>query len=68
MANLRKAIDAHCKECIYDKQGEGSWIEQVTNCTAYDCNLFPVRPISAGYRVDVKQLVKYERKAARNKK
>jgi len=43
--SLRKAIDAKCKECIYDPiGGPGSWRNQVGNCTAYSCPLYDVRP------------------------
>ena len=45
MANFRKAIDAKCKECIYDPYYEGTWREQVENCTSYSCPLYPLRPV-----------------------
>lgn len=46
--SLRKAINDHCKGCIYDPQsGLGSWRKQVELCTVTTCPLFPVRPISA---------------------
>ena len=47
MANvsLRKAINDHCKWCIYDeKSGLGTWRAQVEGCTSPNCSLFPVRP------------------------
>jgi len=46
MASLRKAVDAHCKNCIYDKAEPGTWREQVENCTATGCNLHPHRPMT----------------------
>lgn len=45
--SLRKAIDAKCRDCIYDPlSGLGNWRQQVTGCTATDCPLYPVRPVS----------------------
>ena len=47
MTSLRKAIDAKCKDCIFDeKSGLGTWRQQTTACTSVDCSLYPVRPIS----------------------
>lgn len=43
--SLRKAIDAKCKDCIYDPQcGGGTWREQVAQCSSIRCPLWPVRP------------------------
>lgn len=45
--SLRKAINAFCKECIYDQHGgTGTWRQQVEACTSYKCPLWDVRPIS----------------------
>lgn len=46
MPSLRKAIDDHCKACIYDPyaEGLGKWREQVAACTSPECPLYPVRP------------------------
>ena len=47
MTSLRKAIDAMCKECIYDEHsGLGNWRQQVTACPATRCPLHEVRPLS----------------------
>lgn len=47
--SLRGAINAKCRECIYDPQsGTGTWREQVTACTSYSCPLFAVRPLAGG--------------------
>ena len=44
--SLRKAINAKCKECIYDPVGAtGSWRQQVGDCTSYFCPLFEARPL-----------------------
>lgn len=46
--SLRAAINAMCKECLYDPiGGVGNWRQQVTNCTAPKCPLYPVRPRSS---------------------
>lgn len=43
--SLRDAIDAKCKDCIYDPEcGGGTWREQVAQCSAIGCPLWPVRP------------------------
>ena len=45
--SLRAAINAKCRECIYDPgNGNGSWGEQVEACSAANCPLHAVRPIS----------------------
>jgi len=45
--SLRKAINAACRECIYDSQpGNGTWREQTEGCTAPKCTLYPVRPLT----------------------
>ena len=48
--SLRAAINAKCKECIYDPgSGGGTWRQQVEACTSPKCPLYPVRPVSEGY-------------------
>ena len=42
--SLRAAIDAKCKDCIYDTYAPGTWREQVAQCSSLDCALWPVRP------------------------
>jgi hypothetical protein len=45
--SLRRAVNAKCRECIYDPiGGSGSWRQQVEACTVNNCPLYPVRPIS----------------------
>lgn len=44
--SLRAAINAMCRRCIYDPHGGGNWREQVGSCSAADCPLHPLRPIS----------------------
>jgi hypothetical protein len=44
--SLRKAVDAKCRECIYDPySGDGTWRQQVEGCTNPKCPLFPLRPL-----------------------
>lgn len=51
--SLRAAINAKCKECIYDPiAGKGTWRQQVEACTAPACPLYPVRPTSKGNKDD----------------
>ena len=43
----KQAINAHCRECIYDpKNGTGTWRQQVEACTVTKCPLYEWRPIS----------------------
>lgn len=40
---LRPKIDAKCVECIYDPHSDGTWRNQVVNCTCSSCPLFEIR-------------------------
>ena len=44
MTSLRKAINDHCRQCIYDNLAAGTWKQQVTLCSVYSCALYDVRP------------------------
>jgi len=44
--SMRKAINNHCKKCIYDEYSEGTWRAQVEGCTSKDCSLYQLRPIT----------------------
>lgn len=44
--SMRKAVNAFCRDCIYDPVEPGTWLQQVTACTSPDCPLYPVRPTS----------------------
>lgn len=47
MASLKKAIEAKCKDCIYDPACPGTWREQVEQCNSEkSCPLWPVRPMT----------------------
>jgi len=42
----QQAIDAMCKECIYDPaNGNGTWRKQVQECSSVGCPLYPYRPV-----------------------
>lgn len=43
--SLRTAINAKCRECIYDPAIRGAWREQVADCCSANCPLHPVRPV-----------------------
>lgn len=44
----QKAIDQMCRLCLYDPQGGlGTWRQQVTMCSAFDCPLWMFRPVSS---------------------
>lgn len=46
--SLRGAINAHCRNCIYDPldKGAGTWREQTQACAVTHCALYEVRPVS----------------------
>jgi hypothetical protein len=44
--SLRKAINQHCKSCVYDDLAAGTWRQQVTVCSVKSCALYDVRPKS----------------------
>ena len=44
----QQAINAKCKDCIYDPLAGGTWLAQVAACTFTDCPLFPYRPRPKG--------------------
>lgn len=46
--SLRKAINDKCKDCIHDECAPGTWREQVAQCSAPDCPLWPYRPAPSG--------------------
>ena len=49
--SFKKCVEAFCKNCIYDPlAGGGTWRQQVGDCPAKDCALYPVRPLPAGMK------------------
>lgn len=47
------AINAFCKQCIYDRHAAGNWRQQVEACGACSCPLYEFRPkSSAGDAID----------------
>jgi hypothetical protein len=42
----QQAINAKCKDCIYDECAPGNWRQQVTACTIRSCSLWEYRPKS----------------------
>jgi hypothetical protein len=45
---LRAAINAKCRDCIHDPAAPGTWREQVAQCSAINCPLWPYRPEPRG--------------------
>lgn len=45
--SAQKAINNHCKGCIYDSEAGGTWREQVEACAIIKCELFFHRPLTA---------------------
>jgi hypothetical protein len=41
------AINAMCKQCIYDPYQRGNWRQQVEACTSKACPLYEFRPVSS---------------------
>ena len=44
--SLRAAINAKCKDCIYDPCAPGNWRQQTAACRITSCSLHPYRPLS----------------------
>lgn len=46
MASLKAAIKAKCKDCTYDPQAPGTYLQQIEDCTVRSCPLWAVRPMT----------------------
>lgn len=44
--SLRNCINAKCKECIFDPYSDGTWRQQIEQCSSPNCPLYDVRPRS----------------------
>jgi hypothetical protein len=45
MGSRKAAISGFCRDCIVDvNPGNGTALNQITNCTSYNCKLYPFRP------------------------
>ena len=42
----QQAINAKCKDCIYDPEDVGTWRQQVERCELTACSLWQYRPKS----------------------
>ena len=65
----RKAIDAKCKDCMYDHLDGGTWRQQIDGCWDIDCSLWWHRPTSRtyeGHEIRYEELVR-EREERRKK-
>ena len=73
---IGQAVRQKCMDCIYDPIGsKGTWIQQVEDCTAYNCALYEHRPLTQKTREARKQAkiaamspeerAKYEKNAKR---
>lgn len=50
IGSRKQAINQFCRNCIVDDAlGNGSWRQQVAECTTSYCALFPFRPLPIGY-------------------
>jgi hypothetical protein len=44
--SMRKAINAMCRDCVYDPMsGDGNWRQRVERCTSPECPLYELRPM-----------------------
>jgi len=46
LVTRQDAIDAKCRDCIYDPYSKGNWKQQVHGCQIVTCALWPYRPRS----------------------
>ena len=44
MPSYKDAVEAKCRECIFDPDSSGTWREQVRDCTSPACPLYALRP------------------------
>ena len=51
---MRQAINAKCKECIFDSRASGKWRQQTEACRIESCPLHPYRPLATGRAKAVK--------------
>lgn len=75
--SAQKAIDAKCKDCIYDELDIGTWRDQTTLCPAKSCDLWEYRPLNKASKLAIKeekvanmspeQLEKYKKKQEKAK-
>ena len=49
----QQAIDAKCKDCIYDPEDSGTWRQQVERCELIECSLWNYRPKSRSKMPDM---------------
>jgi hypothetical protein len=52
---VRQAINKNCKECIYDPQDKGTWIEQVEACTITICPFYEHRKLTGKTKAILKE-------------
>lgn len=45
-ARVWKLIDAKCRDCVYDSEEPGTWVEQIEACQISDCPLWEIRKVS----------------------
>ena len=53
MTRQTRAIDAKCKECLYDELADGTWRQQVERCELVECALWKFRPQSRSKTPDM---------------
>ena len=66
LVNRKQAIDAHCRDCIYDAQSIGTWRYQVEACTSLNCKLHQFRPLTKSTKETIKQK-KYDKMSIEDK-
>lgn len=53
--SAQKAINNHCKGCIYDPKAGGTAIAQIENCSVTSCELYHHRPRSSAAKAAMRQ-------------
>jgi hypothetical protein len=56
--SMRAAINAKCKDCIYDSCAPGNWRQQVQACTISTCSLWAYRPKSSAGKSEASSVQK----------
>lgn len=58
MRSRKAGINGFCRDCIVDvNPGNGTALSQITNCTSYNCKLYPFRPITRVRSIEERNLI-----------
>ena len=62
---LKQAVKQNCKDCCYDPEAGGTWLQQVEACSITKCALWEHRPLTAATKKENAQELTEEQKEKR---